>query len=159
MNQKKMSDGKRTVTVTVIVIGIVVFGTVSYFRQGEPEPSRNDPVMIPESAGEIPSAYQGDGASGLSPVEPTSETGRMIAIPPEPVMFSDEGMIREALIAATGISGNRIIFLSKKVLDGSLVGRSRMGEKRETRVFSRRRIWRASGSSLMSDKESRPVMR
>jgi len=96
--------------VTAIIAGAVIIGAFLYFGLREPEPPTRQLEGGDQSSEENSSTYQGDGTRGEPPIGTPSEPDGTVAIPPEPVMLSDEGMIREALVAKTGISRDRLTF-------------------------------------------------
>lgn len=97
---KRMLSGD-TATAVAIVLGAVIVGVALYLGLREPEPpmSEGGDVTIIEPTGEIPPSYRGNEGS----VTPAGQgNGTNVAIPPEEPVSAEE-MIREALIAKTGI--------------------------------------------------------
>lgn len=105
---KRMLVGD-TATAVAIVIGAIVIGVALYFGLRDPEPPTGNvgDVTIVEPTGEIPPSYRGNGTPEMPPAEPGNGTG--MAIPPE-MPVSAEDMIRDALVAKTGIPEDELDF-------------------------------------------------
>ncbi len=105
MNQTKTGDSQVAIA---IVVGVAIIGIFLYFGLRDPEPPVRQPEGGYQSSAEIPPAYEGD----YMPEAPSEmqEGGGMIVIPPEPVTLSDKEMIREALIAKTGIPEAGLVY-------------------------------------------------
>jgi hypothetical protein len=104
---KKTTHGNSQIAAAIIV-GALIIGSFLYFGLREPEPPARQSEGGYQPSAEIPPTYQGDDMSEVPPMEPA--TGGMRATPPEPVTLSDEEMIREALVAKTGIPESELSY-------------------------------------------------
>jgi hypothetical protein len=106
---EKIIHGNSQVAVVIIAV-VAIIGSFLYFDLRDPEPPVKQFEGGYQLSGENPPAYQGSGTPEEPLIWTPSEPDETVATPPEPVMLSDEWMIREALVAKTGISRDKLTF-------------------------------------------------